>query len=94
MAKTRIGPMRMGRTRTTRMEMNQVKEEGESLSDNFELENSWSEREQRRGEKYQFHSLNNRVENITKLQYFTSTDKILLSHEGVVTFLLKEWFVG
>ena len=42
----------IGRTRTTRMEMSQVKEEGESRSDNFELENNWSEREQRRGEKY------------------------------------------
>ena len=40
MAKTRTGPMSMGRTRTTRMEMDQVKEEGESLRDNFELENS------------------------------------------------------
>ena len=57
MAKTRIGPMRMGRTRTTKMETNQVKVEGESLSDNFELENSWSESEQCRGEKYQIHSL-------------------------------------
>ena len=40
MTKTRTGPMMMGRTRTTRMEMNQVKEEGESLSDSFELENN------------------------------------------------------
>ena len=40
MAKTRTGPMRIGRTRTKRMEMNQEKEDGESLSDNFELEKS------------------------------------------------------
>ena len=40
MAKTRTGPMMIGRMRTTRMEMSQVKEEGESRSDNFELENN------------------------------------------------------